>query len=227
VVAVLIGVVLGAAAAPAGAADELIVEVDGGGPIFQTSSFYPGAETSTTVRIRNAGLEAGELSVRSAGIVDEDHCSPAELRAGMPCGSGQGDLGEQIELSIALVGDGADQLVWKGSVYELEEGVVLADALPAGGEPVTYRFGAHLPVASGNETQMDALRFDVRFDLAGHGATQVAGMVLGNVGSSSGMSFLGIPLPVTGRPLAALAAGAGLLAASATVLTGSRLLRTT
>jgi hypothetical protein len=217
-VAVLAGVVLGAAAAPAGASGGLVIDVEGGGPIFQTDSVYPGFETSTTVHVRNDGSGPAVLTLRSASIIDEDHCSPAELRAEMPCGSGKGDLGEQMELSVDVLTADGYQPVWSGSVYELEQGEVLADPLDADGSTATFRFGAHLPTWSGNETQMDVLGFDLRFDLEGRGSAEVAGMVLGRPSGTSGVSVLGLELPVTGRGAAAAAAGAALLVSSGAVL---------
>src|SRR3546814_7885779 len=79
------------------------VEVVGGGPVFDIDNLYPGASTDSTVRVTNLRAEPGNLTLSAVDIVDESKCSPAENRAGMPCGGGiVGALGAQVVLTIEI-----------------------------------------------------------------------------------------------------------------------------
>src|SRR3546814_613515 len=137
-----------------------------GGPVFDIDNLYPGASTDSTVRVTNLRAEPGNLTLSAVDIVDESKCSPAENRAGMPCGGGIGALGAQVVLTIErLLPGGGTTPVWTGDIYSLIN-VDLATAIP-GGAVWEYRFTALLPSISGNETQEDELGFKLRFNLAG------------------------------------------------------------
>ncbi|HEY9563973.1 MAG TPA: hypothetical protein VIR30_09410 [Nocardioides sp.] len=142
------------------------LEVVGGGPVFDFEDLYPGASTTSTVRVTNLRGEPGSLTLSAVDIVDESKCSPVETKSAAHCGSGIGALGAQVVLTIErlLPGGGATP-VWTGDIYSLT-GIDIASVLP-GGAVWEYRFTAHLPSASGNETQADELGFKLRFNLAG------------------------------------------------------------
>src|SRR3546814_15264040 len=96
------------------------VEVMDGGPVFDIDNLYPGASTDSTVRVTNLRAEPGNLTLSAVDIVDESKCSPAENRAGMPCGGGIGALGAPVGLTIEhpLPGGGPNE-VWTGAIYPL------------------------------------------------------------------------------------------------------------
>lgn len=205
-----------AAAAPG----RLEVQVDGGGPVFDLEDLYPGATEHSTVRVSNVGVQAGRLTVDALDVVDESRCSDAELRAGMPCGDGTGTLGGQLEFSIARIAGQDLEEVWKGPLSQLDEVELLESLGP--GETATYRFSAHLPVWSGNESQADQLGFDLQFRLSDDRAS-VAGASI----ERREAELLGVRLPMTRPQLIRWSYGgaSGLLAASVVLLASDALRR--
>ncbi len=193
---------------------QLVVQVVGGRSVFDLRPIAPGVGVHGEVDATNRSPDAARLSVSTVEVVGQDGCSPVELKLEMPCGTGPGHLIGQLELTIEHVrADGNEQIVWTGALRDLDE-VSMGSELPTGATH-RYRFTATLPAASGNETQGDSVRFDLRFDLGMDiGSASVAGT--GVVRNPDVVEVLGITLPRTGVDvfrligLAALAAGAGL-----------------
>src|SRR3546814_3022028 len=94
------------------------LEVVGGGPVFDFEDLYPGASTTSTVRVTNLRGEPGSLTLSAVDIVDESKCSPVETKSAAHCGAGIGALGAQVVLTIErlLPGGGAPPL-WTGDIY--------------------------------------------------------------------------------------------------------------
>ncbi len=208
----------GAPAAAAPVDGPLSVEVSGGGPLFDLTAIQPGATLVADVAVTNESTDAATLRASAVNVVGHDGCSPVEVKSGMPCGSGPGHLLEQVELTVEDRTDGSPMVVWSGNVGELEA-VPLASADLAGGEARAYRFTAHLPSTSGNETQNDGLEFDLRFDLGMSGAgTVVQGT---SIQPPGGVQVLGIvTLPRTGAELLA-----AVRVAAASLLVGAVIVR--
>lgn len=161
-VAVMAGALLWTGATPAGAADgDLVVTVDGGGPLFDADEVYPGYETVSNFRVRIAAGEAGTIGLRIINVVSDDNgCNRPEARVDTTCAPGEGELGDQMMLAVErYVAPGVfEPLSGPTTLTTLSAGIVLEENLAAGVEQ-RYRVTMSLPATSGNETQTDTVRF--------------------------------------------------------------------
>lgn len=149
---------------PAAAADgPLEVEIVGGGPLFEVTDMYPGFETSSVVQVTNTTSETGTLNLRVTDVASDDNgCNRPEARVDSTCGDDEGELADQVVLSIEreTAGGQFEDIRADAPLGSLDLGVVLEDEL-GGGESGLYRLTLALPPSSGNETQTDSVDFEI------------------------------------------------------------------
>jgi hypothetical protein len=180
---VLAGLTFGApAGASRGSVGDLLLDVPGDGlgfrngpfdPLLLTDGLAPGDSGTAVVGVRSDGGPASDLSLRFLQIADLDpECSPAEAPVDASCGTGPGELGEDVifDISADLDDDEDDDEfgspVFSGTVGDLADGIPLGGSLVAG-EEWFFRVTARLPLSSGNETMTDSLAFDLEWRISG------------------------------------------------------------
>lgn len=216
-------------------------EADGGhlvlrssSPVLNLRNVAPGTSATGSVSLDNDSPELADLYLKAVDLTSDDNgCTPAEARVDSSCGDGEGELAEQMVITVSGdQGSGYEQL-WKGSLVQLADGTELTEGVPARGT-VDLRVNARLPFESGNETQSDGLTFSLRWTLVADHSEKTA-TVLGTSferpgGTTGGNGPIGHVAHVlaeslarTGAPLAGLAIGGlGALVAGAFVLRLSR-----
>ncbi len=190
----LAGITFGAPPSLAAAVGDLQLDIPGDGlgfrsgpfdPLLLTNNLAPGDSATAVVGVRwsgdslrapqsrNDGGPAGDLTLRFLQILDlETDCSLAEAPVDPTCGTGPGELGEDVRIDITVdLDDDADHdefvsSLFTGTVADLADGIGLGGAI-ADGEEWFFRLTAELPLSSGNETMTDSLAFDLEWQMAG------------------------------------------------------------
>jgi hypothetical protein len=230
-----VGAGLVAAPATAYAGDgQLSVDVGSGwahdlsSPLFDIANIAPGWTQATTFRVRNGSDSAAALTLGASGIFElENGCMHSEAAVDPTCGADQGELGQELQLSVYTDADDTGVFAgtpsWTGTVHDLSQAAVVdRSLLPGGVEGI--RLVASLPPSSGNETQSDRLDFRLRLTLDGVGSVSVLGT---KTVRSSTRGGLGGVLPFTGTPSGQLMLGAAwLLLVGGALLAAGRLGRT-
>lgn len=214
-------------AVPAVAEDGFVEEVRAPGP--ERLRLEPGSSTSREVLVRNGSGATAGLHLMADNVVDDENgCVRPEIRDGdTTCDSSGGELGRWLRLRIDRVApDGPRETVWNGTLSDLEGGVVLVEALPAGSR---QRLGlvSLLPREARNNTMTDRVSYDLRWTITsqtGREETEVLGVDAASGATTSGgrTPEVGLPgLPTVGGDLpmsvlvitaAALGTGSFLLA---------------
>jgi hypothetical protein len=185
-------------------------EHDTSSPLFSIGNIVPGWQQVRTFQIRNDSGAASALDLSSNGIVErENGCVHGESAVDTTCGPDQGELGRKLIFSVYIdPSDGSNfgtDPMWSGTLYDLEQPLVLEKALAAHGS-TAVKLVAELPFATGDEVETDQVGFNLRLDLAQAG-TGVLGEKIGRVGvqlpgaSASGPSG---SLPFTGMDVATI-----------------------
>jgi LPXTG-motif cell wall-anchored protein len=199
--AVLLAPVVLLVAAPAAhAAGGIDVDVTGGS--LELERLAPGYGGTAEVRVTNGSTHDADVVLRVTDVVDDENgCLRQELDGGdTSCESAGGELSTWLQVAV----DHAGSRLWEGAMSDLAaDGVVIADALPAGTDlPLTLEIT--LPFEAGNDTMTDqvgfALRVDASADLASDGEVLGVEATAGGSGDSdddgSGL------LPFTGNDVA-------------------------
>jgi hypothetical protein len=190
-------------------------------PLLSFSRLAPGSVRSASFAVRNASADSAELSLASLAVSDDDNgCNHPESLVDSTCGSGEGDLGHELQLRVYVDRTHSSTFAatptWTGSVYDLNAARTLDATMPSDGQ-VDIKVEAELPLSSGNETQTDQLGFDLKVMLAsatGEDSTEVKGVK--RVRGGGGLPFTGSSV------LAALEVGVGLVLLGVLVLTSIR-----
>ncbi len=105
----------------------------------------------------------------------ENSCEPPERRVPTErCAADGGELGGWLVFSVSR-DDPSHQVLWTGSLGELEAGATLSESMPAGAD-WPLRLGLELPFAATNDTMTDSISFGLRFVASSQeGVTDVSG----------------------------------------------------
>lgn len=194
------------------------------GPLLDTAALAPGVRIRAVLGVRSRFHVRTGLSLRLVDVHDDDNgCPPAEARVDRTCGTGQGDLGRAVVLTVdaATSPAGPFRQVWQGAATGLGTATPVAVVVPAMGDR-WLRITASVPATEGNAVQTDTLRFGLRAVLQGEGARGSSGVDGARAGDSghghsgAGSGVLG--LASTGLSTALFVIGAGLLVAAGAVL---------
>lgn len=149
------------------------IDVDVTDGALRLEKLAPGYGGSAEVRVSNGSEHDADVTLRVSDVVDEENgCLRQEVASGdTSCAADGGELSRWLRVSL----DHAGTPLWEGPLSALAgDGVVVADALPAGSVlPLTVR--VVLPREAGNDTMTDRVGFALRVDAAAD-LTEVAGV---------------------------------------------------
>jgi len=197
-------------------------------PLISTGGLAPGYDASGDIRVKNDSGHPIDLRLQATDVVDDENgCIEQETRDGDDsCDEGtDGELGDWLEITLVDLASDADTALWTGSVFDLEEGAVLAEALPVGAA-LSLRMTTLLPYAAGNDTMTDRVGYDLRWTAStntGAATIDILGTELSAPGSGPTTST-GLTLPFTGTTLAPwqLASGVAAVAVGVALMTNAR-----
>jgi hypothetical protein len=224
----LLAGLFGSGPASADRAGKVLLSVGGGsfdthpaGPLLDTSGLAPGVRVTNTLGVRSRFDVATKVSLQLVNVRDDDNgCVPPEARVDSTCGTGNGDLGRVLIVSVdeATAQHGTYHQVWQGNALRLINTIGLPVQVP-GGADRWLRFSAAVPSTVGNVVESDTFGFGLHIVLAGHGqhgGSGVGGKHTGghHHGSSGGHGGLA----ATGFELVLFVVGGLLLIAAGAVL---------
>jgi hypothetical protein len=186
------------------------------GALIDTTHLAPGRTASGTVGVRNGSADPADLLLKITDTTDLDNsCTRAESVVDPSCGSGVGQLGNELIFTVALAPSRAGTFAqtWTGTAAQLERGIAVTQGIAAR-TARWVQLSVALPALSGNETQTDTFGFAVRVMLQtsfGVEGIQIGGGVATDSRAVISQGYLG--LPFTGvQAVALIGAGAFLVA---------------
>ena len=176
------------------------------GAPLDAARLAPGSGFSGTLEVRNDSAYVTRLDLRAIHVAQaENSCEAPERRVPSErCDADGGELGHWLEIRVSR-DESPHQLLWAGSMRQLEAGATLSDAMPAGAV-WRLRMTLDLPFAATNDTMTDSIDFGLRLDASSQdGVTEVSGPQVqaggpGDTGVAGSPGENGVLAPLTHGP---------------------------